>query len=188
MGRYRMKHLIRGLGILALLAALALPLPALAAERPSGNPGAGAGTIAVSGDVGIQSLPVIYFVSSKTYVKFLPKVWKKDWTPSWAYASKYTLTAGWSYTSTLGVDASVEVTNAVKASASFVQSRTYTCNVSVEIPADRTRLSKLAHYRDYRQYNALIKYYAGTNPIALTYGTVVVKEPTADSYNLVRYQ
>ena len=52
----------------------------------------------------------------------------------------------------------------------------------------RQRLSKLAHYRDYRQYDALIKYYAGTNPIALTYGTVVVKEPTADSYNLVRYQ
>ena len=108
-----MKHLIRSLGILALLAALALPLP---------------------------------------------------------------------------VAASGEVAQAVMASTSFTQSRTYQCSVSVNIPADKTRLSKLAHYRDYRQYDALIKYYAGTNPIALTYGTVVVKEPTADSYNLVRYQ
>jgi hypothetical protein len=185
-----MKKLFKAAGLLALLAILALPLPVLAASPTQGVGAAppAAGSTLGDGDVGVQSLPVIYFVSSKTYVKFLPKVLKKDWTPSWSYASKYVLTAGWSYTSTLGVDATVEVTNAVKASASFVQSRTYTCNVSVEIPADRTRLSKLAHFRDYRQYDALIKYYAGTNPIALTYGTVVVKEPTTDSYNLVRYQ
>lgn len=185
-----MKSLIRTLGMLALLAALALPLPALAADNGTAPPAAGAGSAAVAaaGDVGVQSLPVIYFVSSKTYVKFLPKVFKKDWTPSWTYASKYTLTAGWSHTSSLTVGASGEVAEAVMASVSFVQSRTFQCSVSVDIPADKSRLSKLAHYRDYKQYDAVIKYYAGTNPIALTYGTVVVKEPAPDSYNLVRYQ
>ena len=183
-----MKQMIRGLGILALLAVLALPLPVLAAERPAEHAGAVSDAVSFSGEVGIQSLPVIYFVSSKTYVKFLPKVFKKDWTPSWTYASKYTLTAGWSFTSSLTVGASGEVAQAVMASTSFTQSRTYQCSVSVDIPADKTRLSKLAHYRDYKQYDAVIKYIAGTNPVAMTYGTVVVKEPAVDSYNLVRYQ
>ena len=183
-----MKKFFRAVGILALLAALALPLPVLAADRGAAAPGTGGGAVIESGDIGIQSLPVIYYVSSKTYVKFLPKVFKKDWTPSWNYAQKYTLTAGWSYTSSLTVGASGEVAQAVMASTSFTQSRTYQCSVSVDIPADSSRLSKLAHYRDYRQYDAVIKYFAGTNPIALTYGTVVVKEPTPDSYNLVRYQ
>ncbi len=96
--------------------------------------------------------------------------------------------AGTKYTSKLSVGAEGTIADAVKGSASFVQSRTYSCSVSIHIPADKKRLSKLAHYRDYKQYKALMKYYAGANSTPVTYGTVTVKEPAADSYNLVRYK
>lgn len=133
-------------------------------------------------------LPTVYYVSSKTFVKNLDKVHVKDWTTTWSKASSYVLVVGRSYTSTLTVGAEGTVSDSIKVSSSFTQSRTFTCSVATKFIANSSKFSKLAHYRDYKQYSALIKYYAGTNGIPMTYGTVLVSEPQSGSYNYVRYQ
>lgn len=133
-------------------------------------------------------LPTVYFVSSKTFVKNLDKVHVKDWTTTWSKASSYVLVVGRSYTSTLTVGAEGAVSETIKLSSSFTQSKTFTCSVATKFIANSSKFSKLAHYRDYKQYNALIKYYTGTVGTPLTYGTVLVTEPQTGAYNYVRYQ
>ncbi len=72
----------------------------------------------------------------------------------------YVLVVGRSHTSTLTVGAEGTILDSIKASSSFTVSRTFTCSVATKFVADSSRFSKLAHYRDYKQYKALIKYYA----------------------------
>lgn len=135
----------------------------------------------------LLSLPVIYSVKSKTFVSNVSKVFQKNWLPSYQYASSYNMVVGWECTSSLTISASTEIKNAVTGSGSFTTSRTYTCSVAATIPADSSRLSTLAHYRDYKKYNAVIQCQAGVDP-PYVIGTYEVLEPAAATYNLVRYQ
>lgn len=120
-------------------------------------------------------------------MKNLPQVWQKDWTSSWAYASQYTMVVGWTYKSVISINATAEIAEAIKAQGIFTNERTYKCEIATTIPADPTRLSKLAHYRDFKQYNALVECIPGTGP-AYDVGVFTVTEPAPDSYNLVKYK
>lgn len=170
-----------------MLLVLLVPVGAYASEIPETATVSSIPSIEQPSDNELDSLPVIYTVKSKTFVGNLPKVFQKDWTTSWAKASSYQLMQGWSYTSTLTANVSAEILEGVIAQGSFTNSRTYTCNVTTTMPADSSRYSKLAHYRDYKQYNALIQCQAGVNP-PYDVGTYTVKEPDINSYNIVRYQ
>lgn len=166
---------------------LLIPTSAFADEIPTAEANTSQASIEQSSDNELLSLPVTYIVKSKTFQKNLNKVWQKDWTPSWAKASSYQLMQGWSWKASLTVNATTEILNGVKASGQFVVERTYTCNVTTTIPADSTRYSKLAHYRDFKQYSAEIWCQPGVNP-AYFYGNYTVKEPATGSYNEVKYQ
>jgi len=144
-----------------------------------------ASVFAASSQVG---LPTVYFVSSKTFYKKLYHVWVKDWTDAWGYCDKYYLSEGRTYTSTLKTGVEGTILDAIRASSVFTQSITYKNGVTVRFKSDPTRPSKLAHYRDYDQYKAVIKYYSGTNGIPLTYGTVLVNQPCSYCVNEVRFQ
>ena len=133
-------------------------------------------------------LPTVYFVSSKTFYKKLTHVWVKDWTEAWGYCDKYYLSEGRSYTSKLTAGVEGTILDTIKASSVFTQSISYKNGVTARFKSDPSRPSKLAHYRDYDQYKAIIKYYSGTNGIPLTYGTVLVNQPCSYCINEVRFQ
>lgn len=105
-------------------------------------------------------------------------------TSSWAYASSYSWsksnTASWSFTGTS------EVATKVRTTLGLSYSRTTNYTITINIPANSSKLSKLGFASDFFKQN--YKYYMYTNGVVTVAENSHIKTPLADTYLLVYYK
>ena len=123
-----------------------------------------------------QATGVIWKTLTKQRVRYL--------TSSWAYASSYSWsksnTASWSFTGTS------EVATKVRTTLGLSYSRTTNYTITINIPANSSKLSKLGFASDFFKQN--YKYYMYTNGVVTVAENSYIKTPLADTYLLVYYK